>query len=73
MAILPVNRNWIFTQTHNSGDKHAYDLTYYDGLGYAEQEIAIGAVDNGVSDLVRPIAYDEWHREAYKSMKSTSH
>ena len=38
------------------------DLTYYDGLGYAEQEIAIDAVDNGVSDLVRPIAYDEWHR-----------
>lgn len=66
MAILPVNRNWIFTQTHNSGDKHAYDLTYYDGLGYAEQEVGIRAVANGTADLVRPIVYDLHHRETHK-------
>ena len=63
---LPVNRNWIFTQTHNSGDKHAYDLTYYDGLGYAEQEVGIRAVANGTADLVRPIVYDLHHRETHK-------
>ena len=66
MAILPVDRNWIFTQTHNSGDKHAYDLTYYDGLGYAEQEVGIRAVANGTADLVRPIVYDLHHRETHK-------
>ena len=66
MAMLPVNRNWIFTQTHNSGDKHAYDLTYYDGLGYAEQEVGIRAVANGTADLVRPIVYDLHHRETHK-------
>ena len=68
MAILPVNRNWIFTQTHNSGDKHAYDLTYYDGLGYAEQEVGIRAVANGTADLVRPSVYDLHHRETHKDL-----
>ena len=59
------SENWILRcRLNDTGPM--IDLTYYDGLGYAEQEIAIGAVDNGVSDLVRPIAYDEWHREAYK-------
>ncbi len=66
MAVLPTDRNWIFSQTYNSNDKHAYDLTYYDGLGYAEQEIGIGAVANGTADLVRPIVYDLHHREARK-------
>ena len=66
MAALPTDRNWIFSQTYNSNDKHAYDLTYYDGLGYAEQEIGIGAVANGTADLVRPIVYDLHHREARK-------
>lgn len=59
------SENWILRcRLNDTGPM--IDLTYYDGLGYAEQEIAIDAVDNGVSDLVRPIAYDEWHREAYK-------
>ena len=66
MAALPEDRNWIFSQTHNSGGKYACDLTYYDGLGYAEQEVGIGSVSNGTADLVRPVVYDLHRREARK-------
>ena len=66
MISLSEDRNWIFTQTHNSDGRHAYDLTYYDGLGYAEQEVGVGAVANGAADLVRPVVYDLLRREADK-------
>ena len=63
---LSDGQNWIFSQTSNEQGKHACDVTYYDGLGYPSQEIAVGATDNGTSDLIRPIVFDELHREAYK-------
>ena len=63
---LSDGQNWIFSQTSNEQGKHTCDVTYYDGLGYPSQEIAVGATDNGTSDLIRPIVFDELHREAYK-------
>ena len=66
MAELSGEENWVFSQTFNEQGKHACDVTYYDGLGYPSQEIAIGATDGGSSDLIRPIAYDMLHREARK-------
>ena len=72
LAELSDTQNWILSQTFNEEGKHAYDLTYYDGLGYASQEIAVGAVENGASDLIRPIVYDALHREAYRYLPYAS-
>ena len=70
MLALDDDRNWILTRTFNfdpHGDAEeepvAYDVDYYDGLGYASLNVQVGASSNGGKDLLRPFAYDGLYRE----------
>lgn len=63
-VLLDFDRNWIFSQMHNDDNKSVCDITYYNGLGYAQQEIMLRATENGEKDLVRPIVYDHLWRES---------
>ena len=63
-ALLNYKHNWIFSQLHNDDDKSICDITYYNGLGYAQQEIQLRATEFGDNDLIRPIAYDHLWRES---------
>ena len=66
LVLLSDTRNWIYSRTYNDQGNSQSDITYYDGLGYASQEVSVGAAQGGNYDLVRPIVYDELHREARK-------
>lgn len=59
------SENYIYTKTHLTADgtKKAESITYYDGLGRPKQTIAIKASPTG-KDLVTPILYDEFGRQA---------
>ncbi len=62
-ALLSFDRNWIFSQLHNDDNKSVCDIAYYNGLGYAQQEVQLGATEDGENDLIRPIVYDHLWRE----------
>ena len=70
MLSLDDDRNWILTRTFNC-DNHgdaeeeriAYDVSYYDGLGYALQNVQIYASGDGQQNIVQPFAYDGLYRE----------
>jgi len=75
-AALPTDRNWVFSKTYgydiSGNDRSLMDVTYYDGLGYPQQEVGIGAVSEGNGDLVRPIVYDHLRRESVKYLPYAS-
>lgn len=59
---LSNNKTWTQTTTVTSSDGSSYfrDISWYDGLGYVEQETAVKASTNGKS-IVMPIVYDKMH------------
>lgn len=52
--------NWTLDRTYTSSDGDDYfdDITFYDGLGYAEQLVQVGASANTGKNIVTPIYYD---------------
>ncbi|MBQ1649153.1 MAG: RHS repeat protein, partial [Bacteroidales bacterium] len=61
--LLPQNRNWVLSQTFNSDGTAANKVSYYNGLGYPEQDIAVKASGEENMDLVVPHAIDYLLRE----------
>ena len=60
---LPVTGNWVWSRTFNDAGVTMDDVTHYDGLGYASQDIAVGGAGTTGKDLVTPHGYDLLHRE----------
>ena len=73
MLSLNDDRNWILTRTFNC-DNHgdteeeqiSYDVSYYDGLGYASQNVQIYASGDEQQNIVQPFAYDGLYREEFR-------
>ena len=61
---LDLAGNWkiVRTYTNAQGTEWYEDLTFYDGLGYAEQVINIGAGARSGRNVVTPITYDALRR-----------
>ena len=78
MLSLNDNRNWILTRTFNC-DNHgdteeeqiSYDVSYYDGLGYALQNVQICANGDGQGDIIQPFVYDGLYREELQYLPYT--
>ena len=73
MLSLNDDQNWILTRTFNC-DNHGdaeeeqitYDVSYYDGLGYALQNVQIYASGDEQQNIVQPFAYDGLYREEFR-------
>ena len=73
MLSLDDDQNWILTRTFNY-DNHGdaeeeqitYDVSYYDGLGYASQNVQIYASGDEQQNIVQPFAYDGLYREEFR-------
>ena len=52
--------NWTLDRTYTSSNGNSYydDITFYDGLGYPEQVVQVGASANTGKNIVTPIYYD---------------
>lgn len=78
MLSLNDDRNWILTRTFNC-DNHGdaeeeqitYDVGYYDGLGYASQNVQIYASGDGRGDIIQPFVYDGLYREELQYLPYT--
>ena len=78
MLSLDDDRNWILTRTFNC-DNHGdaeeeqitYDVGYYDGLGYASQNVQIYASGDGRGDIIQPFVYDGLYREELQYLPYT--
>ena len=78
MLSLNDDRNWILTRTFNC-DNHGdageeqitYDVSYYDGLGYALQNVQICANGDGQGDIIQPFVYDGVYREELQYLPYT--
>ena len=78
MLSLDDDRNWILTRTFNY-DNHGdaeeeqitYDVGYYDGLGYASQNVQIYASGDGRGDIIQPFVYDGLYREELQYLPYT--
>ena len=78
MLSLNDDRNWILTRTFNC-DNHgdteeeqiSYDVSYYDGLGYALQNVQICANGDGQGDIIQPFVYDGLYREELQYLPYT--
>ena len=78
MLSLNDDRNWILTRTFNC-DNHGdteeeqitYDVSYYDGLGYALQNVQICANGDGQGDIIQPFVYDGLYREELQYLPYT--
>ena len=78
MLSLDDDRNWILTRTFNY-DNHGdaeeeqitYDVGYYDGLGYASQNVQIYASGDGRGDIIQPFVYDGLYREELQHLPYT--
>lgn len=64
---LPISGNWklVRTYTSNAGDRYE-DITFYNGLGYPEQIINIGASSTNRRNVVTPVVYDAHMRSDAK-------
>ncbi len=58
------NTSYIQKTTFLTADGRSYvrDVSYYDGLGYPLQEVAVGASPLGGGSIVTPIVYDNMRR-----------
>ena len=72
--VNPVERislpgNWILTRTYTNaaGTASFEDITFYDGLGYAEQVVQVGASPSTGKNIVTPIWYDSMRRDDARS------
>ena len=56
--------NWKMVRRHTDGTGSSYvtDITFYDGLGYPEQTVNVGASPSGGRNIVTPIVYDRMRR-----------
>ncbi|MBR1577506.1 MAG: hypothetical protein IJ653_02860 [Bacteroidales bacterium] len=61
--------NWTLTRTYTNADGSASfeDITFYDGLGYAEQVVQVGASPSGGKNIVTPVWYDVMRRSDARS------
>ena len=61
--------NWTITRTYTNaaGTSSFEDITFYDGLGYAEQIVQVGASPSGGKNIVTPVWYDAMRRDDARS------
>ncbi|MBR3075303.1 MAG: BACON domain-containing protein, partial [Bacteroidales bacterium] len=61
--------NWTLTRTYTNaaGTATFEDITFYDGLGYAEQVVQVGASPSGGKNIVTPVWYDVMRRSDARS------
>ena len=53
--------NWTINRTYTNGAGSTFfeDITFYNGLGYAEQVVQVGASPSGGRNIVTPLYYDQ--------------
>ena len=61
---LGIAGNWILTRDYTKANGNAYcdDITFYNGLGFAEQTVQVGASPAGNKNFVTPVVYDAMMR-----------
>lgn len=61
---LDIQGNWILQRTYTTADSSAWydDITFYNGLGYPDQIINVGASSTG-TNMVTPVVYDSHMRD----------
>ena len=61
---LATGRSYIQRTTFTSSDCSAFtrDVTWYDGLGYPDQETLVAAAPGGTKSIVTPVVYDRMRR-----------
>ncbi|MDR2038515.1 MAG: DUF1565 domain-containing protein, partial [Bacteroidales bacterium] len=65
-TIVPLQEfNAVPPETMPSASQHMITMEYFDGLGRPLQSVAVGASPDG-SDIITPVAYDEFGRETVK-------
>ena len=66
---LPTGYNWIqkTTVTETDGSSYRRDVSFYDGLGYATQEVLVGASSGGSGSIYTPVVYDRMRRADAKT------
>ena len=64
-ADLPAGRSWIQRATVTAADGSSFfrDVTFYDGLGYREQDALVGASPVAGKTLYTPVVYDRMRRD----------
>ena len=62
--LISLPGNWTITRTYtNAAGTSSYeDITFYDGLGYAEQVVQVGASPTAGKNIVTPVWYDNMRR-----------
>lgn len=66
---LPSGHNWIQKTTvmETDGSSYRRDVSFYDGLGYATQEVLVGASSGGAGSIYTPVVYDRMRRADAKT------
>ena len=61
--------NWTLSRTYTNaaGTASFEDITFYDGLGYAEQVVQVGASPSAGKNIVTPVWYDSMRRADTRS------
>ena len=67
MISLPGNWTLTRTYTNAAGTASFEDITFYDGLGYAEQVVQVGASPTAGKNIVTPLWYDNMRRADARS------
>ena len=67
--LISLPGNWTITRTYTNaaGTASFEDITFYDGLGYAEQIVQVGASPSGGKNIVTPVWYDAMRRDDARS------
>ena len=67
--LISLPGNWTITRTYTNaaGTSSFEDITFYDGLGYAEQVVQVGASPFGGKNIVTPVWYDAMRRDDARS------
>jgi len=62
--LISLPGNWTLTRTYTNaaGTASFEDITFYDGLGYAEQVVQVGASPTAGKNIVTPVWYDNMRR-----------
>ena len=61
---IAIDGNWMLHRTYTKGDGATYiqDITFYNGLGYPEQIVQVGASPDRGRNMVTPVVYDRMMR-----------
>ena len=67
--LISLPGNWTLTRTYTNaaGTSSFEDITFFDGLGYAEQVVQVGASPFGGKNIVTPVWYDAMRRDDARS------